>query len=190
MKRKDYTSWDDFFMETARQAAERSKDPDTQCGAVIVDPSNNRLVSVGYNGLPRGLDDNGVNVLMEYMPEPFLMKQLADRPDTLIYDYWTKPDKYEFSVHSEENAILNANEKLEGFIIYVYSSKGYYPCSKCARDIMQVGIVEVIIPYAIVNDTPTYNWDFTKHMFKHANIGIRTLANNKEEWDVRSTRRS
>lgn len=179
MKRKDYISWDEFFMGVADLASKRSKDPDTRCGACIVNPETNRIISVGYNGLSKGLDDNGINILNEYLPEPFLITQ----SDGLSYDYWKKPDKYHFSVHAEENAILNCScslKELKGCVIYVYSDKGYYPCDRCANDINQVGIVEVIMPFAISSDTPTYNWDYTKHIFKKAGIKIRILGDKNE----------
>ena len=172
MKRKEYISWDTFFMGVAELASRRSKDPDTRCGACIVDPIKQRIISVGYNGLPRGLDDDGIDIRFENCPEPFLVNQLNDSP---VYDYWTKPDKYEFSVHAEENAILNCTECLDGCIIYVYCDKGYYPCPKCARDIIQKGIVEVVMPPPIEMNTAVYNWDFTKHMFKKAGIKIRIV---------------
>ena len=53
MKRTDYISWDQYFMGIAMMSAERSKDPSTQVGACIVD-KNNRILSMGYNGMPAG----------------------------------------------------------------------------------------------------------------------------------------
>jgi dCMP deaminase len=172
MKRQNVISWDEFFMGVAKLASLRSKDPDTQCGACIVDPKTNRIVSVGYNGLPRGLDDNGVNILHENHPEEFL---ILGCKDSTLYDYWSRPNKYEFSVHAEENAILNCNEDLTNCVIYVYCDKGYYPCSRCARDIIQKGIKEVVMAFAIEVNTAVYNWEFTKHMFTKANVQIRIL---------------
>ena len=174
MKREKYISWDEFFMGVAKLASQRSKDPDTQCGACIIDPKTNRIVSVGYNGLPRGLSDDGIDLRFEDQPENFLTTQ-----DSISYDYWGKPNKYEFSVHAEENAILNCSEDMTGCILYLYCDKGYYPCSRCARDIVQKGISEVVMAFAIKENTPTYNWEFTKHMFRKASVQIRIL--NKGE---------
>ena len=56
-KRKDYLSWDEFFMGVAILSSGRSKDPNTQVGACIVD-TNNRILSIGYNGTPNGFDDD------------------------------------------------------------------------------------------------------------------------------------
>ena len=56
-KRKDYLSWDEYFMGVAILAGMRSKDPNTQVGACIVSQSN-RILSVGYNGFPNGVSDD------------------------------------------------------------------------------------------------------------------------------------
>ena len=55
-QRRDYLSWNDFFMGVAMLAAKRSKDPNTQVGACIVS-KDNRILSVGYNGTPNGYED-------------------------------------------------------------------------------------------------------------------------------------
>ena len=57
MKREGYVSWDEYFMGVSLLAAERSKDPNTQVGACIVD-ENQRIVSTGYNGFPYGCSDD------------------------------------------------------------------------------------------------------------------------------------
>ena len=56
-KRKDYISWDEYFMGVAKLSALRSKDPNTQVGACIVS-EDNKILSMGYNGLPRGCSDD------------------------------------------------------------------------------------------------------------------------------------
>jgi dCMP deaminase len=156
LKRETYITWDEFFIGVAELASKRSKDPSTQNGACIIDPSTKRIVSVGYNGLPLGLDDNS----------NFEGK----------YDYWGKPQKYEYVIHAEENAIFNAKMDIKGFELYLYSEKGYYPCSKCARGIVQNGIKTVIMKTATDINTPEYDWDFTKHMFSKAGVKIRILS--------------
>jgi dCMP deaminase len=57
MKRTDYISWDEYFMGVALLSAQRSKDPNTQVGACIVNPDK-KIVGVGYNGFPSGCDDD------------------------------------------------------------------------------------------------------------------------------------
>ena len=119
-QRKDYLTWDEFFMGVAQLAAKRSKDPSTQVGACIVS-RDNRILSVGYNGTPNGFDD--------------------------IYFPWDREGeeletKYLYVVHAERNAILNyrGNSKdLEGAKIYV----DLFPCNECAKEIIQCGIKEI-----------------------------------------------
>lgn len=107
-------SWDTYFMELAKLSAKRSKDPKTQVGACIIDPTINRIVSIGYNGLPRGLED--------------------------CEKFWDDDEKHKYVVHAEANAILNASENLCGKILYVTM----FPCNECAKLIIQKGIKEVV----------------------------------------------
>ena len=118
MKRKDYISWDEYFMGIALLSANRSKDPNTQVGSCIVS-KDNRILSMGYNGTPRGLDDDSMNWERE-----------GNFLDT----------KYAYVCHSELNAILNYRGNLEDSKIYV----GLFPCNECAKAIIQAGIKEVI----------------------------------------------
>lgn len=118
MKREDYISWDDYFMGISLLSAMRSKDPNTQVGACIVDKSN-RIVSIGYNGFVNGCSD-----------EDFPWGRDGEYLDT----------KYPYVVHAEQNAILNARGKsLEGCVIYVTE----FPCNECAKNIIQSGIRKV-----------------------------------------------
>ena len=119
MKRQDYISWDSYFMGIAMLSAERSKDNNTQVGACIVD-QNNKILSVGYNGMPTGCDD-------DEMP----WEREGDMLET----------KYAFVCHAELNAILNySGGSLENSRIYVTE----FPCNECAKAIIQTGIREVI----------------------------------------------
>lgn len=118
LKRKDYISWDEYFMGIALLSANRSKDPNTQVGACIVS-QDNRILSIGYNGAPRGLHDD-------------IMKW--DREGGVI------DTKYAYVCHGELNAILNYRGNLEGSKIYV----ALFPCNECAKAIIQAGIKEII----------------------------------------------
>ena len=116
-KRKDYISWDEYFMGVALLASKRSKDPNTQVGACIVD-QNNVILTTGYNGFPKGCSD-----------------------DEFPWDREGENTKYPYVVHAELNAILNASGKdLKGARIYV----DLFPCNECAKAIIQSGIKEVI----------------------------------------------
>ncbi len=119
-KRENYISWDDYFMGLALLSSLRSKDPSSQVGACIVDSKNNRILSVGYNGLPKNCSDD------EY---PWIKEGQA--LDT----------KYPYVVHAELNAILNnRGVSLEGSKLYTT----LFPCNECAKAIIQSGIKEII----------------------------------------------
>jgi len=119
MKRSDYISWDEYFMGIAYLSAMRSKDPSTQVGACIVD-QNHKVVSIGYNGMPVGCDDD-------------CMPWSRDGEDI--------NNKYWYVCHAEFNAILNAHrQSLEGCTIYV----SLFPCNECAKAIIQTGIKEIV----------------------------------------------
>ena len=102
-KRKDYISWDEYFMGVAQLAGMRSKDPNTQVGSCIVS-SDHKILSMGYNGLPKGCDDD-------------VFPWDRDGADQLM-------TKYPYVTHSELNAILNyRGGSLEGATLYVSSDK-------------------------------------------------------------------
>lgn len=119
-KRDSYITWDEFFMMSAKLASERSKDPCTQVGAVIVS-DDMHIVGSGYNGFPRGLSDD--------------------------FGLWGKntgselTDKYTYVVHAELNAILNTGaNSVSGCSLYVTK----FPCNECAKAIIQSGIKRVV----------------------------------------------
>lgn len=117
MKRKDYITWDEYFMGIAMLAAKRSKDPNTQVGACIVSPDN-IIISTGYNGMPTGCSD-----------------------DVFPWAREGEETKYPYVVHAELNAILNANGcDLRGSRLYV----ALFPCNECAKAIIQSGVKEVL----------------------------------------------
>jgi len=118
-KRQDYISWDEYFMAVAKLAGMRSKDPNTQVGACIVS-SDNKILSMGYNGFPRGCSD-----------DEFPWAREGEMLST----------KYVYTVHSELNAILNyRGGSLEGAKLYV----SLFPCNECAKAIIQSGIKTII----------------------------------------------
>lgn len=114
MKDKKKISWNEYFMMIANISRLRSSDPNTQNGCCIVD-KNNRIIGIGYNGFPRGLDD-------------FPWDRDKDWLDT----------KYPYVVHAEANAIMNTSQtqELKGASIYTT----LFPCNECAKLIIQAGI--------------------------------------------------
>ena len=112
-------SWQQYFMGVAKLSAYRSKDPNTQVGACIVN-AENKIVGVGYNGLPWGCEDTQF---------PW------DNREGDMYD-----TKYPYVVHAELNAILNSIQNLKGCRIYV----SLFPCHECVKAIIQSGIKEIV----------------------------------------------
>ena len=103
-------SWDEYFIKIAEVVAEKSKDPSSKMGCVIVD-ENKRVVSLGYNGLIQGADENKMT--------------LSERPM-----------KYYFAIHSEMNAILFARRDLTGCTLY----NRVATCENCLKYALQAGI--------------------------------------------------
>ena len=109
--RANALSWDDYFMSVAFLSSMRSKDPNTQVGACIVN-SEKRIVGIGYNGFPRGCSDDALPWARH--------SEKGNELDT----------KYPYVCHAEVNAILNKNSAdVQGCSIYV----GLFPCNECAK---------------------------------------------------------
>lgn len=146
-KRKDYITWDEYFMGVAMLSALRSKDPSTQVGACIVS-QDNKILSMGYNGFPLGCSD-----------DDFPWNRESEDP----YD-----SKYFYSTHSELNAILNyRGGSLEGSKIYVT----LFPCNECAKAIIQSGIKTLI--YADDKYADTSAVRASKRMLTAAGVEFR-----------------
>ncbi len=153
-KRTDYISWDEYFMGVALLAAGRSKDPNTQVGACIVD-NDNRILSTGYNGFPQGCSD-----------DEFPWNRDENRGET----------KYQFVVHAELNAILNASgKKLVGSRVYV----ALFPCNECAKAIIQSGIREVVYLSDKYHDTPSNV--ASRRMLRAAGVKLTQLNPTKAQ---------
>ncbi len=152
MKRKDYINWDEYFMGVAVLASKRSKDPNTQVGACIVD-SDKIILSTGYNGFPYGCSD-----------------------DIYPWEREGSDTKYSYVVHAELNAILNARGKdLKGATLYV----DLFPCNECAKAIIQSGISELVYLY---NKYPDSSATIaSERMLKSAGIKLRRLQTNVDE---------
>ncbi|HUM98130.1 MAG TPA: dCMP deaminase family protein [Chitinophagaceae bacterium] len=147
-KRKDYISWDEYFMGVALLSARRSKDPSTQVGACIVNDKN-KIVGAGYNGLPIGCDD-----------DEFPWEKQGDFLQT----------KYPYVCHAELNAILNnIGMDLSGCKIYT----ALFPCNECAKAIIQSGITEVIYLSDKYADTEIFK--ASKILLEKAGISSRKV---------------
>lgn len=153
-KREDYLSWDEYFMGVAMLASYRSKDPNTQVGACIVN-AKNRIMSVGYNGFPMGCSD-----------DEFPWERQGNAYDT----------KYFYVCHAELNAILNSRDSnLDGCKIYV----ALFPCNECAKAIIQSGISEVVYISDKYADTEATR--ASKRMFNAAGVKLTKLTPKRNQ---------
>jgi len=113
------TNWDNRWVELAHTVANWSKDRSTKVGAVIVD-EREVLVSLGWNGFPRGIDDN-------------------------VEERHERPIKYKWTEHAERNSLYNAAANGSSTLnCRIYTT--LFPCSDCCRGIIQSGIKKVISP--------------------------------------------
>lgn len=153
-KRQDYISWDEYFMGVALLSAKRSKDPNTQVGACIVNDKN-KIVGAGYNGLPIGCSD-----------DEFPWSKQGDFLET----------KYPYVCHAELNAILNnIGMDLKGCKIYT----ALFPCNECTKAIIQSGISEVIYLSDKYNGSDTSV--ASKKMLDTAGVTYRKVTSRIQE---------
>ena len=151
-KRNDYISWDEYFMGIAVLSSKRSKDPNTQVGACIVNDQK-IIVGVGYNGFPIGCDDDKLPWDRE-----------GDWCDT----------KYPYVCHAELNAILNSHGNLHGATLYV----ALFPCNECAKAIIQSGIKRVVYLSDKYRDSDSSK--ASRRMFDDAGVRYEHFESDKE----------
>ena len=136
--------WDQRFLELAEHVAGWSKDPSTKVGAVITD--NNKIVSIGFNGLPQGVQD--------------LDERLQNRDL-----------KYKMIVHGEVNAMHFAERSIRGCTLYTWP---FMPCPVCAGQVIQRGIVRVVAPRSD-NPRWVESFEISQLMFKEAGVQLTLI---------------
>ena len=142
-----------FFKVALNMASTFSKDTSTKVGAIAIDPNTLQIISVGYNGLPRKLEETS--------------------------ERWKKPNKYFYVVHAEANMVCNASlngVSLENSILIVT----FYPCNECAKLIIQSGIKIIITKKP---DENKKNWiesfKISQELFKELNIEVIYIDDNE-----------
>ena len=142
------TNWDQRFLNLAKHISEWSKDPSTKVGCVVVGPDR-EIRSTGFNGLPRGIEDND--------------ERLNNREI-----------KYPLICHAEENAIMHAARigiSLKNCTAYVT----WPPCTRCARSLIQAGVSTIIYPKDIeIPERWMEDFNLSLNMLKEAKINIKT----------------
>lgn len=153
MKKESYLSWSSYFMSIAVLSAFRSKDAKTQNGACIAD-KNNKVIGIGYNGLPTGCDDDDPDFW-------------ADNDDDVLQS------KHTYVVHAEQNAIYNCMlNDFEGSTIYATQ----FPCHACAQAIIQVGISKVVYLRRKEGDHHEKYFQAVCKMFNQAGVEYQHIA--------------
>ncbi len=152
--------WHSMFMGVALLAAARSKDYRKRNGACIASVDN-KIVGVGYNGLPRGCDDHDPSYWADNDADPL-------------------HSRHSYIVHAEVNAILNCvTLPLTASTIYATQ----YPCPRCAQSIIQVGIRRVVYLEKKTHQTATNA--ATEKMLADAGVELLELASveaQSAEW--------
>lgn len=140
--------WDHRFLALAEHVAQWSKDPSTKTGAVIVGPDN-EVVSLGYNGLPRGVVDSDGRLIVREI-------------------------KYKMIVHCERNAIILARRDLRGCRLYTWP---FMSCAVCAAMVIQSGIAECVAPEVPEHLRERWAADcaLALEMFNEAGVLMRTV---------------
>lgn len=142
-------NWDQYFLMIAEVVKLRSKDPNTQIGAVIVD-SDNQIVATGYNDFPRAALNK------------------AER--------FERPTKYDYMVHAEANAIFAAARRgvsLKGCKLYLVGP--HFSCLDCARAIIQSGISEVHLPPPDYSN-PTFKFRESEQLLTECGVKVVTYS--------------
>jgi len=154
-KREDYMEWDEYFMSVAFLSAMRSKDPNTQIGACIVN-EDNKIVGIGYNGMPIGCSD-------DCLPWARNAENVLDT-------------KYPYVCHAELNAILNKNSSdVKNCTLFV----GLFPCNECAKLIIQSGIKRVVYMCDKYSNKPEYI--ASRRMLEMVKIEIIQFKTNRNK---------
>lgn len=148
--------WDILWIDTAQRFAEESKDRSTKVGCVLVTPDRKTFISSGWNGFPRGVNED-----IDHRHE--------------------RPEKYKWTIHAERNSIYNharnGGPGLHGAIAYMNFIP--FPCSNCLGAFVQCGISLIIGPnveFPGVGAGSHYDvHDITSHIFEETGIEYRTV---------------
>jgi dCMP deaminase len=143
---REVLDWDAYFMQMCDIVSKRSKDPSTQHGAVLVD-KNHRVVSTGYNGGCRKINDNLID--------------------------WSRPNKYSYILHAEENALWTSDRKdLEDCTIYVTGP----PCSRCMLRIVHAGVSRIVYGPRSSQCVDKNDWEITENIARLSSIRLESYG--------------
>ncbi len=134
--------WKQRFLDIAAHVAAWSKDPSTKVGAVAVDPTSRAVLSTGYNGLPRGVEDKTCRM--------------------------QRPGKYLWTAHAEENLVAHAaRHTLSGATVYVT----HLCCANCTRMLINAGVSKIVCGPGLTN-MEYENFVVARQMMKEAGVEL------------------
>lgn len=134
--------WTQRFLDLAAHVAAWSKDPSTKVGAVAVDPVSRAVLSTGYNGLPRGVEDHCSRM--------------------------QRPGKYLWTAHAEENLVAHAaRHTLKGATVYVT----HLCCASCTRMLINAGVNKIICGPGLTN-MDYENFEVARKMMTEADVEL------------------
>lgn len=139
-------------MGMAHKVASRSKDPSTKVGCIVTS-RDKVVVASGYNGIPQGV---------------------ADLPERM-----ERPAKYLWTAHAEENAVALA-ARVGSSLRDGYAYVTHYPCSRCARSLIQAGIRVIYVGQGTTS-MPQEEFDVARQMFTEAGVEVLDLPATAEE---------
>ena len=152
--------WSYRFLELAETVATWSKDPSTKVGSVIVD-SKRRVLSLGYNGFPRGVEDS--------------VERYKDRDTKLL-----------LVCHAERNALDNSPGSVEGATLYAT----LFPCNECCKSIIQRGIKRVVSFVPPPSKQLLFNYEASYILLREAGVEIHQLSRSLyDDWKNDDTKR-
>lgn len=149
-KPRPVPAWDDYFMMLSIVTAMRSKDPNTQVGAVIAD-ADHKLVSTGYNGTADGMPDDEID--------------------------WSRPAKYPYLIHAEKNAIdqmLAARGRLGGVTLYVTGQ----PCHQCMNNALHNKVKKIVYGPQQINMVDEAEWEQVRDIAKKGKVELVRYSGN------------
>lgn len=145
-------NWHKYYFSMVDLVASKSKDLRTKVGCIIVGPDKD-IRSTGYNGFPRGVNDN-------------------------IQERLEAPAKYMWTEHAERNALYNALRSGTS-VKDCYMFMRAFPCADCSRGIIQSGIKYLVIAAETLDEQCKYwkdRWEesikCSTSMLKEAGISI------------------
>jgi len=159
------SKWEKRFIGVADHISTWSKDPNTKIGAVVAQDFNRQILSTGYNGMARGVND-----------------EIAERNSR------ENGEKYFWYGHAERNAVYNAARfGIKLIDTSIYLSKGC-PCTGCTIAIIQAGIRKVVCQAGDPTGSPNDKWSLeaerSKQMFEEAGVHLKFYTRGGHYGDV------